>query len=68
MSSEAMQQGLCFFGLFNVTASDCDAVSGQGVRMALLALGTPAVAYHPGRTAAEGFSLASPRAHCIGLE
>ena len=28
MSSEAMQQGLRLFGLFNVTASACDAVSG----------------------------------------
>jgi len=28
MSSEAMQQGLRLFGLFNVMASACDAVSG----------------------------------------
>jgi len=28
MSSEAMQQGLRLYGLFNVTASACDAVSG----------------------------------------
>ena len=28
MSSEVMQQGLRLFGLFNVTASSCDAVSG----------------------------------------
>jgi len=28
MSSEAMQQGLHLHGLFNVTASSCDAVSG----------------------------------------
>jgi len=27
MSSEAMQQGLCLFGLFDVTASACDAVT-----------------------------------------
>jgi len=28
MSSEVMQQGLRLYGLFNVTASACDAVSG----------------------------------------
>jgi len=28
MSSKAMQQGLRLYGLFNVTASACDAVSG----------------------------------------
>jgi len=28
MSSEAMQQALRLFGLFNVTASACDVVSG----------------------------------------
>jgi len=36
--------------------------------MALLALGAPAVAYHPGRLAAEGFSPTSPHAHWIGPE
>jgi len=46
-SFEAMQQGLRLFGLFNMMVSACDAVSGPWVRMVLLALGAPAVAYHP---------------------
>jgi hypothetical protein len=47
MLFEAMQQGLRLFGLFNIMVSTCDAVSGPWVRMVLLALSAPAVAYHP---------------------